>query len=265
MANRKVALITGGSSGIGLETARALRDKGLKVYIISRREFEEPGMEHYCGDVTQEEDSQRIVSAILEKEKKIDILVNCAGMGISGAIEYTELADARKQIDVNFFGMVNMVHAVLPSMHKRKRGRIVNISSVAAPIPIPFQAFYSASKAAINDYTMALANEIRPYGVTVTAVQPGDIRTGFTDAREKSYAGDKEYGGRISRSVARMEHDERSGMPPEIAGDYICSLALKKHVKPLYAIGTSYKAFCMIMKLLPCRLSNWMIGFLYAK
>ena len=106
--------------------------------------------------------------------------------------------------------------------------------------------------------------DLRPYGITVTAVQPGDIKTGFTAAREKSVEGDEAYGGRISKSVAKMEHDEQNGMDPAKAGAYIAKIALKDHPKPLYTIGFSYKAVCVLLKLLPCRLSNWLIGKLYA-
>ena len=133
-----------------------------------------------------------------------------------------------------------------------------------APAAIPFQAYYSATKAAINAWTAALANEVRPYGITVTAIQPGDIKTGFTAAREKSIAGDEAYGGRISKSVAKMEHDEQNGMDPGVAGAYIAKIALKDKPKPVYTIGFSYKAICVLLKLLPCRLSNWLIGKLYA-
>ena len=98
----------------------------------------------------------------------------------------------------------------------------------------------------------------------MTAVQPGDISTGFTAAREKSIAGDDAYDGRISKSVAKMEHDEQNGMKPEAAGAYVAKVAMKKHPKPLYTIGFSYKAICVLLKLLPCRLSNWLIGKLYA-
>ncbi len=258
------AIVTGGTSGIGLCTARALRDRGMTVYVLSRRPFSEKGLHHVCADVSDEKQCLQAVEEILKKEGEIELLVNCAGFGISGAIEFTELSDAKKQMNVNFFGTVNMTRAVLPQMREQKRGRIVNISSVAAPAAIPFQAYYSATKAAINAYTAALANEVRPYGITVTAVQPGDIATGFTAAREKSIAGDAEYGGRISKSVAKMEHDEQNGMKPEAAGAYVAKVAMKKHPKPLYTIGFSYKAICVLLKLLPCRLANWLIGKLYA-
>ena len=180
-------------------------------------------------------------------------------------MEFTELCDAKRQFDVNFFGTVNMNRAVLPVMRKQGSGRIVNVSSVAAVAHIPFQTYYSASKAAIESYTCALANEVKHCGITVTAAQPGDICTGFTDARNKSCAGDEVYGGRISRSVAGMEKDERQGMSPEFAGQYIAKLALRGAVKPIYTVGFRYKCLSLLCKLLPCRLRNWIVGALYAR
>ncbi len=259
-----VAIVTGGSSGIGLAAARALRDQGLTVFILSRHPFAEKGLHHLCCDVADERQCVETVQTVLRKAGDLDLLVNCAGFGISGAVEFTELADAKKQMEVNFFGAVNMTRAVLPHMRERGNGKIVNVSSVAAPAAIPFQAYYSASKAAVNAWTAALANELRPYGVTVTAIQPGDIKTGFTAAREKSVAGDEAYGGRISKSVAKMERDEQNGMDPAKAGTYIAKIAMKKHPKPVYTIGFSYKAICVALKLLPSRLANWAIGKLYA-
>mgnify|MGYP004576442355 FL=1 len=261
----KVALVTGGSSGIGRCTVLALKDAGCTVYELSRHDAGLSGVTHLTADVTDEAAVTAAVAAVLEREGRIDIVVNCAGFGISGAVEFTDTADAVRQFDVNFFGMVRVNHVVLPVMRRQGSGRIVNISSVAAAAAIPFQPYYSASKAAINSYTCALANEVRPYGVTVTAVQPGDIATGFTDARKKTMTGDEEYGGRISRSVAGMEKDEREGMKPETAGAYICRIALKKRVKPLYAIGFLYKGACVLCQLLPCRFRNWLIGLIYAR
>ena len=232
---------------------------------MSRKDADHPGIFHLSGDVTKPETIRAAVDAVLEKEGRIDILVNNAGFGISGAIEFTTPEEARKQMDVNFFGMVNVCAAVLPHMRAAGAGRIVNLSSVAAPIAIPFQAFYSASKAAINAYSQALANEVRPYGVTVCAVMPGDIRTGFTAAREKQARGDEAYGGRIARSVAKMEHDEQTGMDPAKAGAYIAGLALRRSVKPLYAIRADYKFFVMLSRLLPVRTLSWLVYQLYAK
>ncbi len=265
MPMSKIVFLTGGSSGIGLQTALALKNAGCTVYEMSRKDADHPGIFHLSGDVTKPETIRAAVDAVLEKEGRIDILVNNAGFGISGAIEFTTPEEARKQMDVNFFGMVNVCAAVLPHMRAAGAGRIVNLSSVAAPIAIPFQAFYSASKAAINAYSQALANEVRPYGVTVCAVMPGDIRTGFTAAREKQARGDEAYGGRIARSVAKMEHDEQTGMDPAKAGAYIAGLALRRSVKPLYAIRADYKFFVMLSRLLPVRTLSWLVYQLYAK
>jgi len=260
----KTAIVTGGSSGIGRCTAFALRDMGCTVYEFSRRSVPAEGITHIGVDVTD-------VTAVLEAVGRIaaageiDILVNCAGFGISGAIEFTQSAEARAQFDVNFFGMDHMIRAVLPVMRRQRSGRIVNISSVAAVAHIPFQSYYSATKAAIESYSCALANEVRPFGISVCAVQPGDIRTGFTDARRKNTLGDDIYAGRISRSVSGMEHDEQKGMSPEKAGHQIAKIAMKSSGKPVCTIGAGYKCLSVLCKILPCRLRNRIVGLLYAR
>ena len=261
----KVAVVTGGTSGIGKATALALKDAGYTVYELSRRVEGVAGLRHISADITDETAVERAVAQVLDEAGQIDVLVNNAGFGISGAVEFTAAAEAQKLFDVNFFGMVRMNRAVIPVMRRQGFGRIVNLSSVAAPIAIPFQAYYSATKAAVNAYTAALANELRPYGVTVCAVMPGDICTGFTAAREKNRAGDEEYGGRIARSVAVMEHDEQNGMDPAVAGRFIARVAQKKSVAPVYTIGFTYKLFTFLVRILPGRFLNWLVGLLYAK
>ena len=145
VSEASVAVITGGSSGIGLNAARALRDRGLIVYELSRRaENAEPGVTHLQADVTDETQVNAAVAEILRREGRIDILIN-------------------------------MNRAVLPVMRQQGGGRIVNMSSVAAPIAIPFQAYYSASKAAVRTYSLALASEVRPFGIEVCVIMPGDI------------------------------------------------------------------------------------------
>lgn len=260
----KIAVITGGTSGIGRETALYLAKNGCSVYELSRRTEGVEGLRHIRADVTDEDSVRRAVEQILQEAGHIDILVNNAGFGISGAVEFTDTEEAQRQFQVNFFGMVRMNRAVIAAMRSRGSGRIVNLSSVAAPVPIPFQAYYSASKAAINSYTMALGNELRPFGITVCAVMPGDIHTGFTAARHKVGQGDEIYAGRISRSVKRMEHDEQTGMDPAKAGTFVGKVALKTGHKPLYTIGFSYKAAVLLTKILPARALNWLIGKIYA-
>lgn len=262
----KVAIVTGGTSGIGRATALALRNAGYTVYELSRRAEGVEGLHHIAADVTDEQAVDAAVAQVMAAEGHIDVLVNNAGFGISGAVEFTETAEAKKLFDVNFFGMVNMNRAVVPLMRQAGRGRIVNLSSVAAAVPIPFQTYYSATKAAVNAYTMALSNELRPFGVTVCAVMPGDIHTGFTAARRKVSEGDDIYQGRISRSVQRMEHDEETGMDPAKAGAYIARVAMREGSRhPLYAIRFDYKFFAFLAKVLPARFLNWLIYCLYGK
>ncbi len=261
----KVVVVTGGSSGIGLETAKAMKQKGCKVYEFSRQGVSSEGITHITADVTDENAVRAGIENIISKENAIDVVINCAGYGLAGAIEFTETADAKKQFDVNFFGMVNVNRAVIAHMRERGEGRIVNISSVAADAAIPFQAYYSASKAAIDSYTCALRNEVKPFGITAVAIQPGDICTPFTKARNKVLMGDDVYGGQIARSIEKMEEDERGGMSPSFAGNYISKIALKRKVKPKYAIGFTYKVLSFLLKVLPCNFSNRIIGKMYCK
>lgn len=263
--DKKIAVLTGGTSGIGMHTALALKNAGYTVYELSRRAQGVEGLNHLVADVTDEAAVKKAVDEIVAREGKIDVLVNNAGFGISGAVEFTKTEDAKRLFDTNFFGMVNMNRAVVPVMREAGQGRIVNISSVAGQIPIPFQTYYSAAKAATNSYTMALANELRPYGVTVCAVQPGDIKTGFTKAREKTVDGDDVYGGRIGRSVSRMEHDEQTGMDPAVAGKFIANVAMKKRVSPIYTIGASYSFLTFLTRLMSWKTMNKIIGAIYAK
>ena len=261
----KVIVITGGTSGIGLQAARLLSQKGCRVYELSRREDGTDAAMHIQADVTDEDQVRRAIEQILEREKQIDVVINNAGFGISGAIEYTDTEEAKRQFDVNFFGMVRVNRAVLPIMHRQGYGRILNMSSVAAPIAIPFQAYYSASKAAVRTYTMALYSEVKPYGIEVCAIMPGDIATGFTAARRKNPAGDEEYGGRISRSVAVMEHDERTGITAEKAGKYVAGKALQPKVPVLCTLGGKYKVFVFLTRLLPTKALADLVGEIYAK
>ena len=245
----KTAIVTGGTSGLGLAAAQRLAEKGLRVYALSRHGAPVPGVTSLACDITDADAVERTVAAIEAEAGRIDLVVNNAGFRL---------------FDVDFFGVVNVNHAVLPRMRRAGGGRIVHVSSVAAPVAIPFQAYYSAAKAAINAYSSALRCEVAPFGIDVCAVMPGDLKTGFTAAREKNVRGDTEYGGRISRSVSRMEHDEQTGMPPEKAAAFLCRVALRRRTKPLYAIGPQYSAAVLLSRLLPCRLGSWIVSRLYA-
>ena len=260
----KIVIITGGTSGIGLATADLLRENGCVVHEFSRRASDAPN--HHSVDVTDAAAVERAVADVVAAEGRVDLLINNAGFGISGAMEFTDAEDAHRLMEVNLFGMNNAIKAVLPHMRSAGSGRIVCISSVAGLFPIPFQAWYSISKAAVSAMTMALYNEVEPYGIDVCDIMPGDIRTGFTAARRKSELGDDQYGGRIHRSVARMEKDEIGGMDPRAAAKTIVRVALKKgRVKPHYVIGFEYKLLALLGRILPCRPVRWILYQMYAK
>ena len=258
----KTVVLTGGSSGIGRATAKLFAGRGDAVYELSRHGAGDAGVTHIDADVTQPETLAAAVERITAERGRIDLLVCCAGMGVSGAVEFIPEADMRRQFEVNLCGTVNTVRAVLPVMRKAGAGRIVCVSSVAAVYAIPFQAYYSASKAAINAFADALRTEVKPFGVSVCAVMPGDIATGFTDAREKTVAGEDVYAHAAS-AVAKMEQDERSGMPPEAVAKLIGRLADKKHVAPLYTVGLSYKTLVFLKRLFPAAFASRIVGGMY--
>lgn len=260
-----VAVITGGSSGIGRSAARIFAESGYTVYELSRTGKGEGNIRHVTADVSDYESVQAAFRQIYEAEGRLDVLVNNAGFGISGAVEFTDPAAPKKLFDVNFFGAVNCIQCAVPYMRETGGGHIINLSSVAAPLSIPFQAFYSCSKAAVSNLSLALANELRPFHISVCAIMPGDTKTGFTAARKKNGAGcDVFYGEAIENSIQLMEHDEQNSMPPESVARCIFRVAQKKNPKPLYAVGAKYKLFVMIAKLLPIRLTNRIIGSIYA-
>ena len=260
---KRVCVLTGGSGGIGKATARLLVQNGFTVYELSRTGAEADGIRHITADVTEPEQVKAAVAQVIAEEGQLDLLVNNAGFGISGAIEFTDPKDAFAQLNVNFFGTLHCIQAVLPIMRAQKSGHIVNISSVAAPIAIPFQAFYSATKAATNSLTLALRNEVKPFGVKACAILPGDVKTGFTAARKKSCAGADVYGEAVDRAVAVMERDEENGMPPELVAKAVLRAANAKHPKAYYTVGLQYQVFVLLAKILPATWTNALVGMIY--
>ena len=261
----KTAVVTGASRGIGLETAKLFAQNGYRVYALSRSgtsEKQENIIPMKC-DVTDEDEIRNAFRLIFEESGRMDVLVNNAGFGISGAVEFTDKKQAQKQFEVNFFGCFLCCKAAAEYMRKNGGGRIVNISSLAAELSIPFQAFYSASKAAVNSLTLALANELRPFHITVCALMPGDVKTGFTENREKEKEISGVYGETIKKSIATMEKDELHGMSARAAGARIARIALRQRVKPQYGLGVKYQLFLVLCRLLPCRLTAWIVGKLY--
>ncbi len=261
---KKTALITGGSSGIGLATAQLLVAHQWQVYEFSRRGLAEPGIIHIDADLKDESSIEEAFAQFRQHCDHLDLLINNAGFGISGPIEFTPLAQAKEQFDVNFFGCVSCIQKALPLL-RQSRGQIINISSVAAPLSIPFQAFYSASKSAINALTLALANELTAASVRVSALMPGDVRTGFTTSRRKNQSGGEIYGSAATQAVKAMEKDEQNGMSPQYIAQIIYRISKKKRPKPLYVAGTKYKFFVFLGKILPTALTNRLIRGIYMK
>jgi len=255
-------LITGGSSGIGKATVDLFSDHGWLVYELSRHGVSHDNVHHIDCDVTHAISVHSAVAQVFQEASHIDVVISNAGYGISGAIEFAKENDIRRQMDVNFMGAVHLTQAVLPYLREQKHGTIIFTSSVAATLSVPYQAFYSASKAAINAMALALANEVRTFGIKVSVLMPGDVSTGFTAARTKSEDGSAVYTN-IHHAVSAMEKDEQSGMAPSQMAKCFWSIANNPNPAPLYVGGGTYRLLCFLDRLLPKRFVNWIEGRMY--
>ena len=256
-------VISGGSSGIGKATASLFAERGWRVFELSRHGVSHSGIVHVDCDVCSEESTRAAIAEVLRQTDTIDVVISNAGYGISGAIEFTKIGDVEHQMDVNFLGAVRFTQAVLPQLRKQRRGRIIFTSSVAAVLAVPYQAFYSASKAAINAMALALANEVREFGIRVSVLMPGDVQTGFTDARAKSVAGEEIYR-HADEAIKSMEKDERGGMRPDRMARIFYRIATSRNPRPQYVGGLQYRVFCFLDRLLPKRFVNWIEGKMYS-
>ena len=165
-------------------------------------------------DVDDDAQASEVVEDVVSQHRRIDALVLAAGWGLAGPVERTSITDAKAQFETNFWGVVRVVQAALPVLREQGGGRIVLVSSIGGVIAIPFQAFYSASKFALEGYAEALAYEVAPFGVDVTLVQPGNIRTDFT-ANRRDVADPGPYADATDKAVRIMERDEANGAPAE--------------------------------------------------
>ena len=184
MKQAKVILITGASSGIGFDAAKILAQQGHKVYAAARRvELMEPlkvdGVQVLGMDVTDEASMQQGVEAVIQAEGRIDVLINNAGYGFFGAIETVPLEEARRQVEVNVFGLARLTQLVLPHMHKQGSGRIVNTSSIAGKMVIYMGGWYNVTKYSVEAFSDALRMEMKPYGIDVVMIEPGAIKTNW--------------------------------------------------------------------------------------
>ena len=251
-----VILITGISSGFGLAMARQLQADGHSVYGTVRRDVEPlPGVHYLKADVRDTASVQAAVEAVLKAEGRIDVLINNAGMGIGGPVEFAPEKDVQLQMDTNFMGQVRFAQAVLPAMRKQGSGKILCFSSIGGVMGLPFQGFYSASKFAVEGFCEALQIEVRRHGIQVILIEPGDFSTGFTAARIKqvSEAAIAAYPS-LQQSVSSFEKDEQTGLKPEYLARKIAKIVQKKHPKFRYVIATFIQKLSIPLKrILPAR------------
>jgi NAD(P)-dependent dehydrogenase (short-subunit alcohol dehydrogenase family) len=231
---QKVVLVTGVSSGFGHAIGSELHVRGYRVFGTMRKPASSAPAG--CTPVAMDVDDDASVAAgvenVLQQTGRIDAVVNNAGFGFAGAIEDTTVDEARRQFETNFFGMHRVCRAILPQMRERRSGRIVNISSLGGIVSIPFQAMYCATKFAVEAYTEALRMEVRPFGIQVAMVEPGDFATGFTSNRRLTAASTPHspYAERCTTAVRRMGEDESNN--PDIAPVVRAALAALEARKP---------------------------------
>ncbi len=266
----KVVLITGASSGIGKACAEHLARKGYQVFGTSRRAPHSPevapaGPTLLYMDVNDDRSVQEGVDFVLRQAGRLDAVVNNAGFGIAGAVEDTSIEEAKAQLETNFFGTFRVCRAVLPVMRAQGRGTIVNISSLGGVIALPFQGLYSASKFAVEALTEALRMEVRPFGIRVVLVEPGDTRTGFTDHRIRVAASaDSVYAPFFERALRVVETDERNGAHPEAIARVVERILRHPNPAPRYRVGPFVQRLAAVLKgILPDRLFLWAIAKYY--
>lgn len=258
--NKKVVIITGASSGIGKATFEFLKEKGYVVYNISRSGEQSPYT--YFADVNDYNKIREVFAEIHKKEWRIDALVNNAGFGIAGAIENTKPENIYSIFNTNLSAVITLCSLIIPYL-KETKGKIVNISSVGGVIPLPFQACYSASKAGVLNFSKALRMELKEFGIKVTAVLPGDTKTGFTSSRVVDKAENNSYSSRDQKSIQKMAKDEQNGKDPISVAKVIYKILKKKNPPAQKTVGFSYKAIVFLVKLLPECLVNKIVKMIY--
>lgn len=255
---KKVALITGASSGMGKSTAHELFNQGYIVYGAARRteemnDLKAKGMGVVSLDLTHDASIVEAVNTILKKEGRIDILVNNAGYGSYGAVEDVPLDEARRQFEVNLFGMARLTQLILPAMRTQKSGRIVNISSMGGKIYTPLGAWYHATKHAVEGYSDCLRLELKEFGIDVVVVEPGIIKTewGKIAAENlKKTSGKGAYAtfaNKITENTIRI-YNGRQNTDVNVLGKTIAKAATDKSPKTRYVKGFGAKPAMAVRK-----------------
>ncbi len=246
----KVVLVTGASSGLGKALANLLHKKGYTVYGTSRN----PNPERYAFtllrmDVQDETSVQHAINQIVTQCGRIDILINNAGIGIAGPVENLQLSNIKEVLDTNFFGVVRTTQAVLPIMRKTGGGRIINISSIASEIALPYRAIYSASKAAVDRLTEALRMEVAHFGIDLCSIQPGDIRTEINEHRIMEYNDpDNAYRATFEKVAKTMNEEVDHGVQPTVIAEQIVAILEKQKIKKAYPLGKPMQKLSLVLK-----------------
>jgi len=253
----KVVLITGVSSGLGESIAKYLSCKGYKVYGLCRSDYK-PNYDVNIikADIADIQSVKTAITSIFEKEKKIDIVINNAGMGYGGPIECFTEEEVKYQFDVNLFGVFRVCKEVIPLMRENKTGLIINIGSIGGLIGLPYQGFYSATKFAIQGFSEALYQELKPYNIKVVVVNPGDFSTNFTANRKiVQNAYDSPYRKQFMKTLSIIEKDEKKGLKPEYLAKKIYKIIKTKNPNFIYNVATFDQKLAVFLKfILPSKM-----------
>jgi len=247
----KVVLITGASSGIGKSTAELLAQKGFTVYGTSRKPKvnELDGYRMIALDVTQESSIQKAIDTIVNKEGRIDVLVNNAGMGITGPVEDTPTQEMKKVFNTNYFGAIDVMKAVLPTMRQQGSGVIINVTSIAGYMGLPYRGIYSATKGALELTVEAIRMEVKEFGIEVTNVAPGDVATNIAAGRYHTPVfEDSAYKEKYQANLDLMDSHVDSGMDPMIMAKKIMQIIQTKKPKGHYKVGGFMEKFSIVLK-----------------
>ncbi len=254
----KVVLITGASSGIGKSTAEFLSKKGFVVYGTGRNPKKEANNLYtlIALDVTKPETIQKAIQHVVEKEGRLDVLINNAGMGITGPIEDTPTDEMKKVFETNFFGAIDVMKAVLPQMRKQKSGCIINVTSIAGYMGLPYRGIYSATKGALELVTEAARMEVKEFGIQMTNVAPGDVATNIAAGRYHTPVFENSaYKEKYQMNLDLMDNHVDGGMDPIKMAEQILKIIQSKHPKVHYKVGGFMEKFSIVLKrILPSKM-----------